>query len=111
MELLDHIIKKVREAVEVSGRGDVHIYLAGVEFMKFKSSFVRKVSMGLKNALIDTLGECVIYDLPNSGRGMWKCVKLFVDEETRIKIKLKRSVDIKNEQSVWDIKWDRIDRW
>ena len=100
--LLDHIIKKVFEAVKMSseGRGDVHIYLGGIEFMKFTGSFVRKVSRGLKKALIDTLGECIIYDLSLSGRRVWKCVKYFVDDETKSRIRLKKTEDIKDEQSV-----------
>ena len=68
--------------------------------MKFTGSFVRKVSRGLKKALIDTLGECIIYDLSLSGRRVWKCVKYFVDDETKSRIRLKRTEDIKDEQSV-----------
>jgi len=100
--LLKHIVEKINDVVKGSstGRGDVHIYLKGVMFMKFTASFVRKVSRGLKEALVDTLGECIIYDLSSSGRGVWKCVKYFVDEETKDRIRLKKSEDIKDEQSV-----------
>jgi hypothetical protein len=97
-----HVVERVNEVVRRSGtgRGDVKIYLKGVRFMRFSASFVRRVSRGLKRELVDTLGECTIYDLSKSGRGVWNCVKCFVDEETRVRIKLKRREDIKNEQSV-----------
>ena len=94
--LLSHIIRTVRGALLISvengvSGGDVEIYLEKVEYKKLKGSLVRKISMGLKKEFVDTLGRCTIYDLSNSGQIVWKCVKYFVDDETRGKIFLKKS--------------------
>lgn len=89
--LLEHFIKVIREALDMSVDtekpvSDVHIYLKDCSFKDFPATVVRKVVKGLQKKFTNTLNRCYIHNLSSVGRKLWNCFKFLTDADTRKKV-------------------------
>ena len=89
--VISHLIRKVAEALEISGRQGhkrsyVHVHMGGCFLKHYSAGFYKRLFKKLDSTYEDTLEVAYVYDAPPVAKRIWNVLKLFVEPETRRKV-------------------------